>query len=171
MPAQAATALTNNPRWLFVHAGRNDLLSCFITNQVVPCYWPEIADMLRQVATNCDAHNANLLIGEVLPAYTNYTEWSTPGIHLLNDAYAAWANTNALSSRTRISVQHDAFGTINPETGDYDYLNPAYASSDGLHINTAAYDFWAPLLLTTLGGFYLEQAQLNGTANTLIIGP
>jgi len=67
-----------------------------------------------------------------------------------------------------MSIQHDAFGTLNPDTGGLDYINTNYVQSDSLHLNQAGYDFWAPLLVNTLGDLY--PAPHSMTIGTLTIG-
>jgi lysophospholipase L1-like esterase len=161
MPGLLAGVWVDSPRWVFVHCGRNDLLQCFIAEQVYPCYWPTIESNMNWIMASCITNNAKLAVGEVLPAYTNYTEWATPGIHLLNTAYSNWCSTNAMSY---FIAQHDDFGVLNPDTGALDWLNPIYMNNpptDPLHINQAGMDMWGPMFVQRLGGYFPEKNSRN----------
>jgi GDSL-like Lipase/Acylhydrolase family len=164
--AQATNALTNSPRWLLAHWGRNDLINypeCFTNSlQVYPCAWPQIVTNINALAATCAAANVKLLIGEILPAYTNFApvppgnEFSVTGIRGMNDAYENWCVTNVHSSITRFVRQHDQFAVVNPYTSALDWLNPTYQQSvaDQLHVSNAAYDFWGPYLVAFMGQHY-----------------
>lgn len=164
---QLSKALTNTPRWVFIQCGRNNLTDCFITNQAYPCVWPMISARLDTINATCQSAGVRIVLGEILPAYDTNShptgEWSVPGIHLLNAAYANWCLTNVNSANTKISIQHDAFGVWCPPRSGYDWLNDAYRYTDGLHITQPGYDMWGPLLVNTLGGFFTDPTIINAS--------
>lgn len=164
--AQVTNAFTNSPRWLFAHWGRNDLINfpeCFTNSlQVYPCAWPYLTTNMNALAAACAAANVKLLLGEVLPAYTNFApvppgnEFSASGIRLLNAAYENWCVTNVHSSITKFVRQHDQFAVVNPYTAALDWLNPTYhqSVSDQVHLSNAAYDMWGPYFVAFMGRHY-----------------
>lgn len=165
MPAQMLSAATNNPRWLYVHCGINNVNEyCCGGEQVYPRFWPTNAAILDLLASNCAVRNGKLLVGEILPCYTNFQAYGYPGIYLLNAAYEEWCATNQYHSRTKFLRQHEVFGILNPTTGRKDWLYQPYqqSESDGLHLSQAAYDFWGPYLVSFMGEHYSGLPYMTG---------
>lgn len=160
-----------SPRWVFVQMGRNDKypfslapseLYNFLT-EGYPTYWPVIQRGLEDLLTNCIAHNAKLMIGEILPANiassgtdAQMQESSIQTVTNYNLGYYNFALTN--QGTVFVSSQHDAFGVWDSATPGYNLLNSNYwnCSTDTLHINQAAYDMWGPLFVTNLAGFFKD---------------
>jgi hypothetical protein len=160
-----------HPRFVLAHFGRNDVFpfwnvptNCGFapSTEAWPTYWTVIERAINDAYTNCRAHNAFLLLSEILPAYGPPSglaeESGILSVTNINLNMRWWTQTNPGSY---ILIQHDAFGVWDTNTPGYNLLNPLYMFSDGLHINNAGYDLWGPLIVSNLGNFFSDPATIN----------
>lgn len=152
LPPDVTNALSMRPRYVFVRCGVNDIA-------VLNTWSADVLPYLNLVRTACANSNALLVIQDILP-WTDATDANALTTRTWNSNFTAWAAT----STVRRVQDHDWYGTNRVSTGYTDDLIPAY-DSDGVHLTTNAYPFWARTAYTNLDNWTTHYVRAGATGD------